>query len=372
MKKIIYLFLLILISTIKLSAQYSPNVWYQFQNNLNNSGSLGNSLNGSMSYNLTYTVDRNGVPNSALQFSGNSSKFSIPNVLDYSQRSWSFWVNATTIDNEYRIIFDADNNNLQNAQTQVFTNQVGVDKFIVLAIGANHHSIKVSENVWNHIVLIRDSTSIKFYFNGCLVFTGSDMSNNHANNGVVGRIIIGANRNDECLQRSSGTVGNCFIGALDELRVYNCAISQATIDSLNGGICPLSCKCGKWAGIEFKNSCNKKPISLKCFQSLVIKQNETVSFNPVYTCPTGCKASFSTVLRNPDGSKTNVASFPYTFSQSVTGVYYIRFVPKCGDTWCEPCIIKITVVPECDYNIQQMSKEEVEKLNATLAGEGKG
>lgn len=249
MKKII-IFSLILISTFALRAQNcTPVLKYNFDNNLTNTGTQGTLLNGANANSISYTIGKDGSQNSAATFNGTGSKFEIPNALDYTLRTWTLWVNASLIDNEYRIVFDADNPNLANSQTQVFVAK-GTDgiNYLNYAIGANNFKSKINSNEWNHIALVKDKAAVKLYFNGCLVFTGNDMSNNHADkDGVIGKIVIGRNRIDDCRTKSSGPIGNCFQGSLDDLRVYDCALNADAIKEIAGKSCEVE--------VKFTNTC---------------------------------------------------------------------------------------------------------------------
>ena len=351
----------------------TPILNYNFQNNLNNSGSQGTSLNATVSNGITYSIGKDGSTNSAATFDGLGSKFEIPNTLDFALRTWMFWINASVIDNELRVVFDGDNPYLTNSQTEVVVSK-GIDGFnyINYGIGTNRTKSKINPNEWNHIALVKDKTDVKLYFNGCLVFTGVDMSNNHASDGVPNKIIVGRNRNDICQLRSNGPNGNCFQGRLDDLRVYDCALDATIIKSIAGTSCVGDCECGKWVGFNYMTS-NSKKGTLKCNQVLVVKQGQSVNINPSYKCVQGCKSKFEGKISNPNNSQlTPISSFPYTFNQTITGDYYIKVHPNCGDKLCLPCVIKIVVIPGCSNEVFNMDDKDVERSNAVWAGEGKG
>lgn len=356
MKKYILLIPLLLMQWIN-AQNCRPVLHYNFQNNLTNSGSQGASLNAVVSQAITYGVGKDGSPNSAAVFNGMGSKFEIPSTLDFPQRTWALWVNASLIDTEYRIVFDADNSGLLNAQTQLFVNKENGIDYMVYAIGSNSFKIKINPNEWNHVALVRSTSDVKFYFNGCLIFTGNKMDNAHSVDGNLNKINVGTNRNNLCQNKNDGSNGNCFQGSIDDLRVYDCALDALMIKRIAGTSCPGDCSCGKWNSMQYQlmkkgtGDSFEKPLNLACGKTLVVGLGTKVQLKPSFTCEGSCKATFKAELVGPTGTKISIDQFPYTFSASAVGDYTLTVTPTCGESTCQPCVVHYYVTPGCSGDV---------------------
>ena len=76
---------------------------------------------------------------------------------------------------------------------------------------------QLAANTWTHLAATFDGANLRFYVNGALVATRAVAGSMSASTGSW----IGGN----------GTWGECFGGLVDDLRVYNRALSQAEIQS---------------------------------------------------------------------------------------------------------------------------------------------
>jgi len=73
---------------------------------------------------------------------------------------------------------------------------------------------------WTHVAVVRDGTTLTFYINGDVAATASVMDTNPFRDGRNTLRIGGQGR---------GTVAPYFPGLIDELRIYNRALTQAEI-----------------------------------------------------------------------------------------------------------------------------------------------
>ncbi len=196
--------------------------------------SSGNNLN-AIWHGVTPAPDRFGIPNRAYHFNGISQWLELPGDFDFPKRTWSLWFYADTIKTGYHSIFDADHNGLQYAQTEMFLHESnGVDS-LYMAVGDASTGIKiaVNEKQWYHVALVRDSTVLRYYFNGCLMDTViiNSSYNNHSQTGMQ---TVGLG-----IDRTHST--NYFKGSLDDIRVYQCALTDSEINVLADTMCnPLS------------------------------------------------------------------------------------------------------------------------------------
>lgn len=182
-----------------------------------------NGLDGT-AYNSTPTVDRMGMPNGAIHFNGVNTRIDLPSDFDVPERTWAFWCKADVIDAGVSNVYDDDHPALENGQTEVwFTLHDGVPSIGLLMGSSNtDHFETVQEGQWYHVAQVRSSTEVRYYLNGCLVFTSTDVSNVHSDTGEP-FAALGVNRAHN---------SRFFNGDLDDLQIFDCALDAAQIDSL--------------------------------------------------------------------------------------------------------------------------------------------
>jgi concanavalin A-like lectin/glucanase superfamily protein len=73
-------------------------------------------------------------------------------------------------------------------------------------------------NTWSHLAMTYNGSSMRLYVNGALVATRAQTGNATVSTGVLR---IGGN----------GVWGEYFTGAIDEVRIYNRALSAAEIQA---------------------------------------------------------------------------------------------------------------------------------------------
>ena len=164
-------------------------------------------------------ADRNGLPNKAIGLQNATCGTTIPNLpYGNSPRTVSIWANIASLD-------PTDNNHLFGYGSPSTNNasggSVGVMGSNVKHLGyANNHQVSatIAQNAWVHYVFVYTGTQSKIYVNGVLKgtqnYTWSTITN--FDNFTIGSF-MGENR---------------FFGAIDDLKIYNFAISDAAVASL--------------------------------------------------------------------------------------------------------------------------------------------
>lgn len=144
------------------------------------------------------------------------------------------------------------------------------------------------------------------------------------------------------------------------------------------------CDCGTWEGFQYKLSQgNTRKLEasnaergkrIGCNQTIVIKKGSDLVLNPLFTCSNAkeCAPTYKAILVNPSGVSQAVNSFPYNFNQSKPGYYTLNVQPTCGNKTCPPCVIRIFVTPGCEGDIIETDAKDVEQINSTMAGQGRG
>jgi hypothetical protein len=204
--------------------------YYPFNGNANDES--GNGHNGVVN-GATLTKDRFGNPSSAFSFNRNGNGINLPNsvlnglndvsfiawfkLLDTSDSSLISGANQTT-DNEFLILlFTSDSSSYRKWVT-------------IKGITTNvPFSATISPNLWHQISLIRNGSSgkVDIYFNGVL-----DSS------AMLPAGLLNISSNGLILGREQDCVGGCFQdfqkfnGIIDDIRIYNRALSASEIQEL--------------------------------------------------------------------------------------------------------------------------------------------
>jgi hypothetical protein len=188
-------------------------------------GPAGN--NGQITGTIIPVQDRNGDPSGAIQFNG-SSYIVLPANYDLPERTWSMWIYAESITAQNQQIMDHDHAGIQNGQTEISLQEVGGVKTLFLLLGTAVHAEPVNEEEWYHIALTRSTDSIALYLNGCLATSSTNLFNDHSIDNDLPEPALGVDRFRTDL---------FFTGRLDDLRVYDCALSPADIEVLAENTC---------------------------------------------------------------------------------------------------------------------------------------
>lgn len=214
-----------LLGTVSIQAQLTIQdslvAHYRFKGNTNDVSGNGNhgTNNGA-----SLTTDRFGWPNSAYEFNGTSSWISTNSTFDYPERTISLWVYPTSASGtgvNAPFAMSQDANTLSYGVIQVAYS----GGTLQLHAGGETPSYNAGAAVlskWLHIVLVRTATSTLYYLDGTLASTGTSGTLASATFGNT-TCVIGTGRK---------TTDQFFAGKIDDIRIYNRALTAAEVDTL--------------------------------------------------------------------------------------------------------------------------------------------
>jgi hypothetical protein len=190
----------------------------------NANDTTGNGNNGTLK-GTSPTINRFGKSGSAVKLNGTSDWVRLGTDADFPSRTISLWLNADTFPTggKYSQAFSTDNANFKYGGTGISLDNSGGADRISIGVGANviRYSGAV-KNKWYHCVITVNSTHVKFYLNGKIVDSTLNNSTSHSTDGDI-YAHIGCNRNNNA---------NFFKGTIDDVSIYNCALSNAQIEAI--------------------------------------------------------------------------------------------------------------------------------------------
>ena len=178
--------------------------------------SSGNGNNGSIINTISYTTDRNNLPNAALQL-GNG-RVVVNNEMfkfNYTDKfSISFWFQDSGSETGRLLSTENPEGNFRIAS-------YGNGVYAFAFGGMPYLYDTVAKNTWNHISYVYSNRTINFYKNGTLKSTTSHFTNESLNYGTP--FTIGS--------KAANAFDN-WKGKIDELRIYNRVLNTLEIDYL--------------------------------------------------------------------------------------------------------------------------------------------
>jgi hypothetical protein len=218
------------------NAQISKNGlvgWWPFAGNANDNSGNGNdgTVNGAQ-----LTSDRFGNPNSAYQFNGSTSyiQMSKGSIIGNSPRTISFW--AMTSQTGEMVPFDYGDANGNGGTFQIQFNNgclgIGLDASNgVITRGSS----SLFDNSWHHYALVLDTSvgdeinQVLIYADGILLTTIScGALNQNANVNTV-------DVNPICIGKAAANSIRFFDGNLDDIGIWNRALTNREVESLYKG-----------------------------------------------------------------------------------------------------------------------------------------
>lgn len=177
----------------------------------------------------------NGIREGAVSFNGANSYIEIPDSssLDgMNALTVSVWVNLAKIPapGKSYVLVGKDANSSQ-ASYRLAINASGGGHFVVntggnwYGAGTKAEFTGLVPGVWYHIVGVYDGTNVKVYINGSLQGTGSQP--------ISGAIVNGTSPLRLGFSAASSTDIQVLNGRMDEVRIYNRALSVTEINELN-------------------------------------------------------------------------------------------------------------------------------------------
>ncbi|HEU5292430.1 MAG TPA: LamG domain-containing protein [Cyclobacteriaceae bacterium] len=188
--------------------------YYKFDGNPSDSKG---SNNGS-SYRMRYLAFDKRNTQGIAEFDGSNSYINLPNKFDFRDRTISFWVRAKEIPVEGAIIFVSDNPTMQYGLTVFGVKQEGQNRNLVFNFSSQVFTTSIEKGKWYHVAASLQDKSYRYYLNGKLASSGTLVNYTKSGNGHPAAII-----------GSSRVHDRIFNGSLDDLRIYNRALSDAEI-----------------------------------------------------------------------------------------------------------------------------------------------
>jgi hypothetical protein len=177
--------------------------------------SSGNGYNGTATNLSPYAAGRFGQ---AAVFNGSSSSINTGFAQNTSNAfSWSFWFNGNSSQTGIPLIIDTTSST--SPYPGVGVTYDGTNLSVLTSGGTVSPSATVASNTWYHVVLTHDgSGNFSFYVNNAPIFTNVSRPSN---------LYSGQN-----ILLGDTTVWNKFNGSIDQVRIFNTALSAGNVTSL--------------------------------------------------------------------------------------------------------------------------------------------
>jgi Concanavalin A-like lectin/glucanases superfamily len=206
--------------------------YYPFNGNANDASGNGN--NGTV-YGAIQTNDRLGNPNSAYSFNGASDYIDIGSsgLFNFtSGMTFAVWINPAALPVKRSFIIDKWVNSVEDKHLY-FLPDSRLEFYLhnCFNVGGDFNLQGVSSvnpialNQWTFIVATYDGTSINLYLNGNL--NASETVSQNCVSNSTGSMYFGFNPDRAWTQE-----GVAFDGMIDDVRIYNRALSESEIQSL--------------------------------------------------------------------------------------------------------------------------------------------
>jgi hypothetical protein len=209
--------LTITIFSIQIQAQ-TPVAYYPFNGNVNDAirGASGNAILPDWCF-LSFTTDKNGIANSALDLNPDCNSISLPSITtstnDFSVSLYVYIPQSPSIDPNSTILI------LNRSGNQLKLSYYDNEQLLVLSNNnADHVHPSCTLNTWNHIVISVNGGIANFFINGTLLGSTYWI----ASTGSISNIFLSSGDNGEVN----------FYGYLDDLAFYNTALTQAQVTEL--------------------------------------------------------------------------------------------------------------------------------------------
>ena len=221
--------------------------YYPFNGNANDESGNGN--NGTV-YGATSTSDRFGNPNSAFYFNGIDNYIeALPlGIPSNSSFTVSYWMEFEWQDSRIWALYFGDFHVLINTNSNYGFNR-GYAQIGIFDGTQNQFDIEQYQGIWTHFVTIynADTATLTTYVNGTSVDSKS---------------LSGYPQNDTELYigkpHPNWASDSYYMGSLDEVRIYNRALSDAEIQELYSGTPPSISKVYGESIWNYLNCPNKK------------------------------------------------------------------------------------------------------------------
>src|SRR6185437_140650 len=178
----------------------------------------GNGNNGTVS---GATWSASGKFGSALSFNGTSSLVSVPDAASLrlsAGMTLEAWVNPSAVTSAWRDVIYKGNDNYFLEATSSASSEPGVGGTFGGSEGDVEGTAALAANTWSYLAGTYDGSTLRFYVNGTQVAS-------LAHTGMV------ASSTNPLQIGGDSIYGQFFAGLIDEVRVYNVALSAAQVQS---------------------------------------------------------------------------------------------------------------------------------------------
>ena len=219
-------------------SQLGTNLLSRYNFNGNVDDVSGNGLH-AMPHNVSYVEDRNGVANSACYFNGIDSYVEFPNVSELKTAlpvSFAFWIRYDSNDYHHQALLNTSFE--ENRSAGIWINSTEASGAYAVNFGDGQYAFTpetrrtfVSNSViqtasWHHVtIVVNGPNDMDIYFD----------KQDHGGyySGVGGPLVYslaagGIGRHD----RDLGAPADYFMGAIDDFRYYNRALTQADVNEI--------------------------------------------------------------------------------------------------------------------------------------------
>ena len=218
--------------------------WWGFNGNANDGS--GNGYNGTV-YGATLTTNRINTANSAYNFDGIDDyiQTSLPYTVFLNKKTLtiSAWINlgSNTSFYGYSVVSNLIPSNTQSLFILAGTETSTQHRKLCFAYIADGGTMTpyvstgnaIQTNVWKHIVVVLDNGSLRYFIDGALASTHTVPTNGISSEGVSQNYRFG---------RGNPTPGfrQDFVGKIDDIGIWNRALTQTEIDNLSQVDLPIS------------------------------------------------------------------------------------------------------------------------------------
>lgn len=320
--------------------------WYPFNGNANDISGNGN--NGTVN-GATLTTDRFGNSNSSYSFNGINSIITINNTLanfGTSDFTIAGWINLSNYISGTSCIFAKRNVGVYSNLIEFQSNSWKIGGEIDESNSSNYSVVYstslVSLNAWYFGTFVRQGNLIKMYFNSTLEATTTTPIIQNINNSAVASI------------GDWGAGVTYFNGKIDDIRIYNRALTQSEITALynesssstittssnptNGGSTsgggtyqngsPVTVNASAYSGYNFSNWTENGVVvstSSNYFFYASGNRNLVANFIPIQ----------SIMVTSPNGGEIWQVGCTYNITWTSTGVSNVKieYSSNSGSTW---------------------------------------
>lgn len=196
---------------------------YTFDQSINDFSGNNHHLQIINNASISYTNDRNGIPNGAIAFNGSGGLKSILPFHNstFQEESVSFWIKTWGNQSIRQCIVQGAHAGFANV---IAPNEDHISGFFDgnSAGSFTINNYVVNDNSWHHVVFTNDGNNTKAYFDGVYIGQMPESLYTSANSSSTPYLYIGR----------TNLINNELTGLIDDLRIYSIAIDSTVVNQL--------------------------------------------------------------------------------------------------------------------------------------------